>query len=552
MKIILIAAALLAGACAAVAADVEVRSVVESVTVYPDGATVTRAIRVDLPRGDGTLIARDFPLTLDPTSLRVEGESATRIVIGSIDARLPKPEPAISTPELEKKIEALKDERAVLDDKIAADTARKNFAERFGTSVPLGLGEKSDARPLADWRAAFAAVSEEITVAAANIRAARLKQRDIDRELAVLQNQQRATPPRKMEVRIDLAADAASSATLRVTYSVRGARWVPLYDARLDTGTRDRKPALELVRRAEIVQQTGEDWSDVALSVSTVRTAKGGNAPDLAPLIVRYQPPQPPVPAAGRSLERRNLPAGTLGIAPTDKAAGDYDAALKLAEEQQAAADMGGFQAVFRIPGRVSVGASEGAKSFRIATAAIAPDLMVRTSPALDDTAYLEASFKQGEDAPLLPGRISLYRDNIFVGRGAMALTPKDETVRLGFGVDEKVKVTRTMVRRNEGTTGILTSSKTDEREFKITVRNGHDTPLKVTVEDQLPVSEIADIVVETLPVTTPPTQKDVRDRRGVLAWAFDAQPGEVKEIKLGWRLRWPADKIIFMDPRRM
>jgi uncharacterized protein (TIGR02231 family) len=108
------------------------------------------------------------------------------------------------------------------------------------------------------------------------------------------------------------------------------------------------------------------------------------------------------------------------------------------------------------------------------------------------------------------------------------------------------------MVRRNEGTSGIISKSKTDEREFKITVRNGHDTPLKVTVEDQLPVSEVSEITVEMLPLTTPPTQKDVRDKRGVLAWSFDAQPGELKEIKLGWRLAWPADKILMFDGRRM
>ena len=230
----------------------------------------------------------------------------------------------------------------------------------------------------------------------------------------------------------------------------------------------------------------------------------------------------------------------------------DLDEIRQKAEEQQATADLGGFQVLFRVPGRVSIGASEGAKSFRVASVTAAPDLMVRTSPALDDTAFLEASFKQSDDAPLLPGRISLYRDNIFVGRGVMVLTPKDETVRLGFGADEKVKVIRTMVRRNEGTSGIITKSKTDEREFKITVRNGHDTPLKITVEDQLPISEVSDIVVEMLPLTTPPTQKDVRDRRGVLAWAFDAQPGELKELKLGWRLTWPADKTVMFDGRRM
>ena len=39
-----------------------------------------------------------------------------------------------------------------------------------------------------------------------------------------------------------------------MTYAVRNARWTPLYDARLDTSAKDRKPALELVRRAEITQ----------------------------------------------------------------------------------------------------------------------------------------------------------------------------------------------------------------------------------------------------------------------------------------------------------
>ena len=71
------------------AADVSASSVVDAVTVYPDGATVTRLITVDLPAGDTTLIARDFPPGLDPASLRVEGESGAAVTIGSIDARPP-------------------------------------------------------------------------------------------------------------------------------------------------------------------------------------------------------------------------------------------------------------------------------------------------------------------------------------------------------------------------------------------------------------------------------------------------------------------------------
>jgi uncharacterized protein (TIGR02231 family) len=541
----------------ALAGDIDVRSSIDNVTVYPDGATVTRVITMDLPQGDTTLIARDFPPGLDTASLRVEGETAAPVTIGAIDARSPRPERPPTAPELEKRLQELKDQRAALDDQIGAETARKQFAERFAAETPFGLGEKGEARPLSDWRAAFSAVADEIKSANETIRAFRLKQRDIDLEIRKAEAALQANPSRKMEVRIDLAANAASHGTFRVSYTVRGARWAPLYDARLDSGTRERKPALELIRRAEIVQQTGEDWQDVALTVSTVRTAKGGNGPELQPLIVRYyQPPIiQPVPRASRMQDRIGEAArGGLATAYKDEpslAAAPAQPAPVAAQEAESTAETGGYQAVFRVPGRVSVAASEGAKSFRISTEQIAPELLVRAVPALDETAYLEASFKHAEEAPLLPGRVSVYRDGIFVGRSAMPLTPKDETLRLGFGADEKVKVTRTVTRKIEGSAGIISSAKTDEREFKITLRSGHAQPIKAVIEDQVPTSEAADIQVEMLPVTTPPSERDLRDRRGVLAWNFEVAPGEAKEIKLGWRLRWPGDKVVAYEPRR-
>ncbi len=537
---------------APVAAQTDVTSAIDAVTVYPDGATVTRVIRVDLPQGDSVLRARDFPPGLDPASLRVEGDAQARLVIGGIDARPPRAERPPLDPELENRMEALRDERGGLDDKIEAASARKKFALRFAEGSPVPLGEKGEARPLSEWRSAFAAVAEEVAVADGAIREAHLRQREIDRELARLEAQRNANPPRKMEVRIDLAADAATAATLRVSYSVRGARWSPIYDARLDSGARDRKPSLELVRRAEIVQNTGEDWQDVQLAVSTVRTAKGGNAPDLRPLIVRYPAPrlpeQPmpasPPPAALRSLSPEKPADALSGQNPELK-----QARSMVAEEREAAVETGGFQAMFRLPGRVSVAADEGAKSFRITAATIAPDLLVRATPALDSTGFLEAGFKHSEEAPLLPGRVAIYRDGIFVGRGQMPLTAKEQPVRLGFGADDKIKVERTIAGRSEGSAGLITTSKIDQRDFKIAVRNGHDAAVRFAIEDQLPVSEIDDVKVELLPGSTAPTERDVRNRRGVVAWSFELGAGEARDIKFGWRVRWPSDKSVVYTP---
>jgi len=531
------------------AADVAASSAVDAVTVYPDGASVTRVISLDLPAGEHSAVLKDFPLTLDPSSLRVEGEAGAKLTIGAIDAKPPRAAPPVNLPELDKRIEALKDERLNLQGAIDAATARRKFAERFADASPAGIGEKGEARPIAEWRAAFAAVGEEVASADTAIRDAERKQRELDREIARLEADRAQKPPSKMEVKIELAAAAATKATLRVTYAVRHARWAPLYDARLDTGAKDRKPALELVRRAEITQNTGEDWSNVALAVSTVRTARGGSAPDLKSLVVQY--PQPPRPvAAASAMDYAAAPAAAPQRLLRSSAGKAEEPVMEKAAEQQAAADVSGFQVVFRIPGRVSLGAGEGAKSLRVSSTNIAPDLTVRAVPVLDPTAFLEASFKQAEDAPLLPGRVAIYRDGVFVGRGVMAAAAKDETVRLGFGADDKVKIERAVLKRNEGSAGlIVTTSKTDERAFKTTVRNGHDFPIRIAIEDQLPVSENDEIQVEMLPSTTAPSATNIRDRRGVLEWAFEAKAGEVRDINFAWRIRWPKDKGVVMAP---
>ena len=163
------------------AADVDATSAIDTVTVYPDGATVTRMIAMDLASGDSTLVAKDFPLSLDPSSLRVEGEAGAKLTIGTIDARPPRAAQPVNLPELDKRIEALKDERADLQGAIDAAAARRKFAQRFAEASPAGLGEKGEARPITEWRAAFTAVAEEIAAADTAIRDAARKQREIDR-----------------------------------------------------------------------------------------------------------------------------------------------------------------------------------------------------------------------------------------------------------------------------------------------------------------------------------------------------------------------------------
>src|SRR4030095_14083207 len=173
--------------------------------------------------GESSVVRKDVPLTLDPSSLRVEGEAGAKLTIGAIDAKPPRAAPPVNLPELDKRIEVLKDERTNLQGAIDAAAARRKFAERFAEASPAGIGDKGEARPIAEWRAAFAAVGEEVASADTAIRDAERKQRELDREIARLEQDRAQKPPSRMEVKIELAAAAGTKAHLRVTSSVRHA-----------------------------------------------------------------------------------------------------------------------------------------------------------------------------------------------------------------------------------------------------------------------------------------------------------------------------------------
>ena len=217
MKTTIAVALLFSAIVPAAAGEIDVRSSIDAVTVYPDGATVTRHITVDLPAGETTLIARDFPPGLDAASLRVEGDSPGRVVIGSIDARRARPRgrPCRRS----QAYRCLADDSA-RSNRIAGATASQEFAAR-SPDLAAGLGERAR-RAARRMAAAFAAVSEEIATAdwsSANPSCASASLS------ASCSSQRQRSPPGAQDEGARLPRGRAR-ATFRVIYAVRGGRWV--------------------------------------------------------------------------------------------------------------------------------------------------------------------------------------------------------------------------------------------------------------------------------------------------------------------------------------
>jgi uncharacterized protein (TIGR02231 family) len=556
-----LAAALMFVPSLAGAAEIELASKIDRVTVYPDGAVVTRLGKASLLEGVSQIVLRGLPASVDPASIRVEAQGSGAFSIGAVDVRQVPGEarPALDQV-LEGKIRALQGEKAKLTGEVSAIEAKRATIENFGKVGPDKLGPDGKVLPVSDWPAVFDAIGTALVKVQGELLGLRNRISDLDAEIAALERARpvapRASQP-KRDVAIAVEAKAPVAADIAVSYRVAGASWLPVYEARLTTGNSNGGAEIAFTRRAELRQRTGEDWSEVAVELSTTRSAQGTRAPELNPLRIAFY--EPPVVYEDRArLQRQDServarpPALAIAPAPAtpDQALGAAEP--KQAEVQTASVSAGAYQASFKVPGRVTIPQDGSSKAVVLTVGKVKPELSARATPELEEKAYLEASFSHEDEAPLLAGEVYLHRDGAYIGKGRLGQVAPGDKVELGFGADDRLKVTRVPVRRRENDSGWLGSTRTDQREFKTVIKSLHAQPVKLTVTERVPFSENSAITVELLSQSTPPTEKQVGDKRGVSAWSFELAPGAQKEIRLAYRIKYPGDReVIFDQPRR-
>lgn len=537
-RVVAVTLFILAGPPSAHAADIDAAGRVEAVTVFPDRAQVTRVARVDVPAGAHTVVFEGLPGQLLGDSLRVEGTGSAAIAIGSVDSRPAVGEQPAGDKErdLLRRLIELRDKRALVDADIKALEIRQTFIEAIGRMAPDGAGKdlkKSEMQP-ERWQQAWATLE---TGAAETFRAIVQKQierrglddavRKAEDDLKRLQTGRRDS----LTVRVNVEAAAAAKLTLALRYQVPDAGWRPQYEARLDTAS----GRIALAQQGVVRQRTGEDWPEVELTLSTARPGLGTRPPELGTWWLDYFEPRPMAAAP----EARVL----MKQEPQRDAATPQDVRAGLVEAETVA---GEFAAEYRIPGRATVPADSSERKVAIATHEMAAQLAVRAVPKIDPAAYLTAEAKYTGAAPLLPGSLLLFRDGAFVGNGRLDLMRPDETARLSFGIDDKVRIKHSLLAGQISQQGLLNRDRRIERKYRTVVENLHRQPLRVAILDNLPVSRQEAIRIELLTdATTPGFARDVDDKTGVLAWESAYQPGEKRTIDFGYAVSFPRDRQV-------
>lgn len=525
-----------AGLLCSAAAMAQDASRIARVTVYPGVATVERVARV--AAGARSLTLGCLPATLDPQSLQIQADAAVRVGEFSVLTEDRDVASACASP-LDGRIRELEDQIATA----RAEASALQLVDGYLKAVAGGPAgdDGTAARGPAVTPAQLGAMAEALRKSGqdSQTRAHQLKRRQETLELALkplVTERDRVASQRTRVVSVTVNLAAEREGELRLAYQVRGPGWQPSYRATLDAA----QASVQLERLALVAQSSGEDWSNVQLTLSTGQPnrATQGRLPrpwtlDVAP------PPQP------------RSPAPAMAMAPSAAPAPLMRERSNTAQEAMPSFDVStldkGFATEFSVPQRITVPSNGQRITLALGTHNAPAQLIIRTAPGVEEAAYLVA-----EMAPppgVWPaGGVGLYRDGAFVGSGrldfkaAMAAAPGAAPVAsLSFGRDELVRVRADAPQDVTGSTG-LTGART-ERKTRRTyqVKNRHKNAIDLQVLHAVPVSRHEKIEVESH-YQPAPTDLAWNRESGTIAWRQSLAAGSTAQFSAEHTLRYPKD----------
>ncbi|GAB2877625.1 mucoidy inhibitor MuiA family protein [Pseudoduganella ginsengisoli] len=510
----------------AASADAPAVAPITAVTVYPGSATVERVVQIKA--GQTEVEIAGLPANFDARTVRVQASNG--IQLGQIVTRdvSAAEAPGAREAELEQKIQALRDSREVLEVDVQAASTVRAYLEKLPAA-----GEHSAAADGKAIAGAIDAVRHGARDTFSQIQRTQVQLRDLDRKIAVLVKElSRVRSGARDQRRITVSLAARQGGTLRLSYQVNGAGWKPAYRALLDTTT----SRIDLERMAVVSQRTGEDWSGVALKLSTGQPRLSPQAPEPEPRLLKYYPPTVLMEPAPMMMAPASAPAPvqSVPVQITGSRVRPEDLYVPPVLETQ-----GNFDTEFNVPDRADLASDGREVSLPLSRLALPVAQRIRATPAMDKSAFLMAEAERPAGV-WLSGDVQLFRDGAYVGNTHWN-SQATEKLQWSFGRDELVRVTVDRAGQQTGSSGFL--SKKGERDVTdvYTIASSHKTPVALEVLEAAPVSTSDEVKVEAV-FEPQPAVKDWERRQGVVAWQKTLAPGETMKIKVRYTIRYPKE----------
>lgn len=501
---------------------------ITNVTVFQNQAQITSTVKGIVNAGNSTIIIENVSPNLDPQSIQIAGKGDL-ILMGS------KYNNNFSSQNISPKMKLFTDSLKLINDEIRMVTLNQEALDRekdllkanYSTAATTIANTADKVKAMADFfRNRMADINSNI------IKNERLTN-NLKEKINKIQLQINDLTERKNqpfgEIIVNVNAKNRGNYELEITYIVQGAGWAPVYDIRV----KDTKSPIALAYKANVWQQTGVDWNNVRLTLSTSNPLQGGQKPELYPQMVDIYQPMPSPVYKSRAMDSRVM-ADEATAAP----------AIELQE-------------VVTTAGMVAVTENTLAVNFEIGLPYTIlnsgkPELVEIQNhnlpanfnhfglPKYDNDAFLTANINGWEQYNLLPGKANVYFENAFVGETYLADNQVTDTLNLSLGRDKKINFKREII-RDYSSKKTIGSNIRESQAFRITIRNTKKENVELVLEDQIPVSKNS--VIEVLDAEYKGAELNVET--GKLTWKLNLKPSETKILEVKYTVKYPKGKTI-------
>ncbi|MCL2143443.1 MAG: DUF4139 domain-containing protein [Methanomassiliicoccaceae archaeon] len=500
--------------------------------VYLSGAQITRARKFRLKEGINKITFKDLPEDMNGQSITASSDG--RCVVLSVSHTV------VNAGAGNKRISGLYAKREELSDMLKMErnmfnvlTEEENLI-RKNAQTPDGRVFRSE-----DMKNAVLFFRERMASLCNEKFASQKKIEKLTYELSEIESQigMDDRNKRRSQVDIEVHSDSDSESELTISYFIRNAGWIPYYDVRV----KDIVSPLSLSSKASVYQNTGEDWNNISMVLSTGNPSLSGNLPDLRPWYLDFYEPY-----VSNARMKQSFQAAPLAKVSADslKECVAEDCKAPIEADRFAASTAESVASVeYTLPVPYTILSSENGKAVDILTHELKAEYQYICVRKLEKDVFLVADVKDWAHLNLLAGSANIFFEDKYVGEITIDPRRAEEGLRISLGRDKNVIVTR--VRGKDHTAEpMLGQSTKASREWTLTAKNLRKQKIDIIVEDQIPVSVNKAITVDAAAVSGAEHDRDT----GKLTWKFSLDPAASKTMQVKYTVTYPKNKTVILE----
>jgi uncharacterized protein (TIGR02231 family) len=509
--------------------EILIKPSLSNVKVFLRGAQLSYSAKVKVEKGMNDIVLTGLASDIDRNSINIsaKGDAVIMSVVQRFDYLKP-PEKTVQVKFLEDSLDAQnklliynQNENEILKAEIDLIFANKNIGnEKVGVSV-VELQKMAEfyRKHLAEIKGKMF----ELSLSAKKI------QKNIERIQNQLDELNNKLNKATNEIIVTALAKSSGNLEIDLSYLIYDAGWQPLYDIRVE---KINTPA-SMSYKANVWQNSGFEWNDVDIVLSTRNPNVNNNKPELNPWFVDFSHP----------VQYKEMKLG--GIQKISNQVMRVSSDEVIASQSETMADY--FQAVetqlsveFTPQIKYSIPSDNKPHAVSLQEFTVPAKYEYYAAPKLYNNAFLVARLTDWANYNLLPGLVNIYFENSYIGQTNINPATTKDTLTLSLGRDQNISVSRDIL-KDFSEDKFLSSNVERTFGYEIKIKNNKKASIKIVVEEQIPISKNEDIIVKLIEFSSAEYKAD----DGKLKWIVNVDGGKSVSKKLVYSVKYPKDKPV-------